>query len=44
MIMARLFRPFVPNEETIAAMKAARRGELVTGNTTDDLLESLNRP
>ena len=24
------FEPLVPNEETIAAMKAARRGELVT--------------
>lgn len=32
------FDPLVPNEETIEAMKAARRGELVTVGGIDDLL------
>ncbi len=36
------FEPLVPNEETIEAMKAARRGELVTAGSPDELLESLN--
>ena len=36
------FEPLVPNAETIEAMKAARRGELVTVNSTDELLASLN--
>src|SRR5690242_17407909 len=36
------FEPLVPNEETIEAMKAARRGELVTAGSTDELLASLN--
>jgi DNA-damage-inducible protein J len=36
------FEPFVPNDETIAAMKAARSGELVTAGTPDSLLEKLN--
>ena len=36
------FEPFVPNEVTIAAMKAARSGELVTAGTPDSLLEKLN--
>ena len=36
------FAPLVPNEETIEAMKAARRGELVTVGTSDRLLPSLN--
>ncbi len=36
------FEPFVPNDETIEAMKAARRGELVTAGTPDRLLEKLN--
>lgn len=36
------FEPLVPNEETIQAMKAARRGELVTVGHIDDLLASLN--
>jgi DNA-damage-inducible protein J len=36
------FEPLVPNDETIAAMKAARRGELVTAGTPADLLASLN--
>jgi DNA-damage-inducible protein J len=36
------FEPLVPNEETIAAMKAARRGELVTVGPPGDLLASLN--
>jgi len=32
----------VPNEETIEAMKAARRGELVTAGSAGNLLERLN--
>jgi DNA-damage-inducible protein J len=36
------FEPLVPNEETIAAMKAARRGELVAAGSAADLLKSLN--
>ncbi len=36
------FDPLVPNEETIEAMKAARRGELVMVGSADNLLERLN--
>jgi DNA-damage-inducible protein J len=36
------FEPLVPNAETIAAMKAARRGELVTAGAPDTLIASLN--
>jgi DNA-damage-inducible protein J len=36
------FEPLVPNEETIEAMKAARRGELVTVGQSGKLLASLN--
>jgi len=36
------FAPLVPNEETIEAMKAARRGALVTVGSADNLLEMLN--
>ena len=36
------FEPLVPNAETIEAMKAARRGELVTAGKPDALLASLN--
>jgi DNA-damage-inducible protein J len=36
------FEPLVPNAETIAAMKAARRGELVTVGEPGALLTSLN--
>ncbi len=36
------FEPLVPNETTIEAMKAARRGELVTAGRPDSLLEKLN--
>ena len=32
----------VPNAETVAAMEAARRGELVTVGSPEDLLASLN--
>jgi len=32
----------VPNEETIEAMKAAQRGELVTAGSAGDLIEKLN--
>ncbi|BBK29885.1 DNA-damage-inducible protein J [Stella humosa] len=36
------FEPLTPNAETIAAMKAARRGELVTVDHPRALLASLN--
>lgn len=36
------FEPLTPNDETIEAMKAARRGELVKAGTADKLLASLN--
>jgi DNA-damage-inducible protein J len=36
------FEPWTPNVETIAAMKAARRGELVTVGSPENLLASLN--
>jgi DNA-damage-inducible protein J len=36
------FEPLVPNAETIKAMKAARRGEVVTAGSADELLASLN--
>jgi DNA-damage-inducible protein J len=36
------FEPLVPNEETIEAMKAARRGELVEVDSAEGLLSSLN--
>ena len=36
------FEPLVPNAETIEAMKAARRGELVKAGSPDKLIASLN--
>jgi DNA-damage-inducible protein J len=36
------FEPLVPNADTIEAMKAARRGELVTVTSPEELLASLN--
>ena len=36
------FEPLIPNQETIEAMKAARRGELVTVGAVKDLLAELN--
>lgn len=36
------FEPLVPNDETIKAMKAARRGKLTTVSNVNNLLESLN--
>ena len=36
------FEPFIPNDKTIAAMKAARKGKLITAGTPDGLLEKLN--
>ena len=36
------FDPLIPNEETIEAMRAARRGELVNAGPPDKLLEKLN--
>ena len=34
--------PLVPNAETVAAMKAARRGEVVTAGEPGALIASLN--
>jgi DNA-damage-inducible protein J len=36
------FEPLAPNAETIEAMKAARRGDLVTVGKPENLLASLN--
>jgi DNA-damage-inducible protein J len=36
------FEPLVPNAETVAAMKAARRGDLVTAGKPEKLLAHLN--
>ena len=36
------FDPLVPNEETIEAMKAARRGDLVEVGGVDGLMTDLN--
>lgn len=36
------FEPLVPNDETIEAMKTARRGELVSVGPPGKLLPSLN--
>jgi DNA-damage-inducible protein J len=36
------FEPLMPNDETIEAMKAARRGELTTVGTPGKLVASLN--
>jgi DNA-damage-inducible protein J len=36
------FEPLVPNAETVEAMKAARRGDLVTVGPPEKLLASLN--
>ena len=36
------FEPLIPNDETIEAMKAARRGKLTMAGTPDRLLKKLN--
>lgn len=36
------FEPLIPNEETIKAMKAARRNKVVTVGSVDNLLTDLN--
>ncbi|HXN68086.1 MAG TPA: type II toxin-antitoxin system RelB/DinJ family antitoxin [Bradyrhizobium sp.] len=36
------FEPLVPNAETIEAMRAARKGDVVTVDSTDALIASLN--
>jgi len=36
------FEPLVPNDQTIKAMKAARRGDMVTVSSINNLLASLN--
>lgn len=36
------FDPLIPNAETVAAMKEARRGNLPSFNSVDDLLADLN--
>ena len=36
------FEPLIPNDETIEAIKAARRGELTTVGSVEELFASLN--
>jgi DNA-damage-inducible protein J len=36
------FEPLVPNAETIETMQAARRGELVTAKSIEDLMSDLH--
>jgi DNA-damage-inducible protein J len=36
------FEPLIPNEETIEAIKAARRGELTTVGSVEELFASLD--
>jgi len=36
------FEPLIPNDETIEAMKAARRGQLTTAGSPEKLLASLD--
>lgn len=36
------FEPLVPNAQTIAAMKEARKGKLKSFNSVDDLMTDLN--
>ena len=36
------FEPLIPNAKTIEAIKAARRGDLVTTGSVDNLLTELN--
>lgn len=36
------FEPLVPNAETISAMKEARRGDLPSFDSVDDLMADLN--
>jgi DNA-damage-inducible protein J len=36
------FEPLVPNAQTVEAMRAARRGELVTVGSLDNLFRELN--
>lgn len=36
------FEPLVPNDETIEAMKAARRGDMITVGSINNLLADLN--
>ena len=36
------FQPLIPNDETVEAMKAARRGDLTTAGSPKNLLNRLN--
>jgi DNA-damage-inducible protein J len=36
------FEPLIPNAETVQAIEAARRGELVAAGTIEDLFKNLN--
>jgi DNA-damage-inducible protein J len=36
------FEPLVPNAETVEAMRAARKGDVITVDSTDALIASLN--
>ena len=39
---ANTFQPLIPNDETIEAMKAARRGEVTTAESPENLINRLN--
>ncbi|MCB1921307.1 MAG: type II toxin-antitoxin system RelB/DinJ family antitoxin [Candidatus Competibacteraceae bacterium] len=36
------FNPLMPNEETVAAMKEARRGDLSSATTVEEFLDAMN--
>ena len=36
------FDPLIPNDETIEAMRAARRGEVTRAGSIDELIKQLN--
>lgn len=36
------FEPLVPNQETIEAIQASRRGELTTAGSSDDLIKAMD--
>jgi DNA-damage-inducible protein J len=38
------FNPLIPNEETIEAMREARKGRLSSAKNVTELLEKLNAP
>jgi DNA-damage-inducible protein J len=38
------FEPLIPNEETVEAMREARKGGLLSAGSVAELLEKLNAP